>query len=459
MPHRRPKRGLAVWITSTSLPVFVVDERRVVLMFNHGCEAFTGWSAADVVGQTCEYRAEVIPDDVSSLTGLLTPPQEVYAGRSCSRFLPLLHPDGSNRNCVAQFFPLGTTPGDARFRVLGVLIESAATSLNDAVPPPSWHTDLAEALRANQQRYTVALIGNSVRMQRTLARVALARESTVAVHVAGPPGSGREYIARHIHYGTPQGSRTLIPLDCRTGHAELQRVLERAFEFNEPEFHPGALCLKHVDALPRDLQVLVRNESRAPGSHPRLFSTTEVDLDQSVQAGEFDAELAGILTTLIVPLPALRDRPEDLPLLAQQILESFNARQQRQVEEFAPEVSQALARHDWPGNVAELERVIHDAWRRSTGSRIAMADLPWEYRAMLEAESVPPAPQFPKLEAHLEQVERTLIQRALHAANGSKTQAADWLGIPRAKLYRRMESLGIYNIEQDADAVPTQDES
>ncbi|MCA9088039.1 MAG: sigma 54-interacting transcriptional regulator [Planctomycetaceae bacterium] len=452
MPQRRPKRGLAVWMTSTSLPVFVLDERRVVLVFNRGCEEWTGWEAADVIGKTCELIAEVDPQRVETVTGLLAPPPEVYAGQSCAVAVPLLDRQGQLRDGVVHFFPLGTTPGDDRYRVLGVVTPGASSLESPTFEKDlsaATHSRLAEALRANQQRYSAPFVGHGPAMQRVLARVGLAQQSQVSVHLHGATGTGKEFLSRQIHYRTAQRSRPFVPVDCRLTHAELQRVLERAFEFRDPEFQPGALCLKHVEALPRDLQVWLRDELRQEGAHPRMYSTSTVGLDVEVRDDRFDADLAVLLTTLTLDLPTLSDRREDIVLLAQQMLESFNRRQARQVAGFAADVQQAFKRYHWPGHLRELEDVVHAAWRRSENSQISMQDLPWTFQAHLDASVVPPVAQFPDLDEYLASMERGLLEDVMRAADGNKTLASTWLNIPRPKLYRRLVALGLLSTDKD----------
>jgi len=388
---------------------------------------------------------------VEAVTGLLAPPPEVYAGRSCAVAVGLLDRQGQARDGVVHFFPLGTTPGDDRYRVLGIITPGVSSPQTPAIEielSAATHSLLAEALRANQQRYGVPFVGHGPAMQRVLARVGLAQQSQVSVHLRGAAGTGKEFLARQIHYRTAQRSRPFVPVDCRLTHAELQRVLERAFEFRDPEFQPGALCLKQVEALPRDLQVWLRDELRQDGVHPRMYSTSTGELDIEVRDDRFDPDLAVLLTTLTIDLPTLSDRRDDIVLLAQQIMESFNRRQARQVSGFSADVQQAFRRYHWPGHLRELEDVVHAAWRRSEGTQIYMQDLPWTFQTHLDADAVPPAAQFPDLDEYLANMERGLLEEVMRAADGNKTLASTWLNIPRPKLYRRLVALGLLSTDK-----------
>lgn len=442
-------------MTSTTLPVFVLDERRVVIVFNRGCEELTGWAASDVIGKVCDFAIDGEPGLVHSLTGLLAPPPQVYSGEAIVSPLPLTTKSGTTLDCVIRYFPLGKVAGDERYRVLGIISPGKASVVESDSAVSGWHSRLARHVAEVRRRYGVPLIATSAAMQRVAAQIKLAQETNVAVHLQGPPGSGKEWFARRIHYAGRNAERVIVPVDCRLAHDELSRVLERGLSISEIASNcPAALVLKHVEYLPRDLQASLEERMATGIEGPRLYSTSESCLALSVQRGAFSSTLLSLLTTLTIELPALQSRAEDIPLLAQQILETCNQRQAKQIVGFDPQVCELFRLYHFPGNIAELESIVHTAWQRCSDITIALAHLPFQFMANEQADDVPPAPQFPSLEQHVQEAERSLLAQAMLAAKGNKTLVAEWLKVPRAKLYRRLEAL---QLETAASAVDESD--
>ena len=151
------------------------------------------------------------------------------------------------------------------------------------------------------------------------------------------------------------------------------------------------------------------------------------------------------MTSITIPVPPLRERTDELPLISQQLLEAHNRDQNRQVTGFAAEVLEAFRKYNWPGNVAELRSVIEEARAASKSSTIQASDLPYWFRAGIDAQAFGPsaAPQPRPLAPYLAEVETEQIRRALEQARNNKSLAAELLGLTRARLYRRMEALGI----------------
>lgn len=450
--QRRPKRGLAVWLTSTRLPVFVLDERRVILMFNRGCEELTGWAAGDVIGKQCDYAVVGEPGSLVSLTGILAPPPAVYDGNCCLERLPVVSQAGTSQASQIHFLPLGQVEHDSRYRVLGIITPDSSDLTCEAHTDGNWRSPLGAVLEQTRQRFGLPLIAHASATQRVAAQVRLAQSASVSVLVHGPAGSGKEYIARQIHYGSPSAEKAFVPLDCRMSATEIELVLNRVFEF--PDRQPGVLCLKHVDALPMEYQRRLLDILAEDRPCPRLLATS----DSATVQQQLAKELWNRLTTITIELPSLEQRREDLPALAQQLLEQCNIGQSKQVTGFTPDVRELLTTYHWPRQIRELAGVIHTAWERCTGTVIGRDNLPFDFLARHQADDLPPQPRFPPLDSYLEECERELILEALELANGNKTLVADWLHVPRAKLYRRMESLKLevseagISIEREGDA-------
>jgi DNA-binding NtrC family response regulator len=454
MPRRR-RRGLATWLTDSATPVFLLDARRLVLFFNHGCEQLTGWKAADVVGKTCDYGSEPEASQVESLTCALCPPPQTLGGEAAACPVRLVHRDGTVFDQTIHFLPLAGE--DSELHILGFVLPPEARPAGIADNSITLHAELAalrSELRSRFQFDAVIARGPAMLKVMQQARLAVAGESSV--HMRGDRGTGRAFLARAIHHYGPRRLQPFVPLDCELlTPFELKRTLQRLFETrfdDEPEHPsnlPGALYLNCVSSLPRDLQqflfeAMVRQEERdLPG--PRVFSADVRDLESAVEEEVLLPELYCRLTPLVIELPPLVERVDELPLLAQFFLEQINRDQDRQRGGFTPETLEQFRRYNWPGNVRELRLVVEEAHAAAAGSLVTVQDLPFRFRTGVDAQQVGP-PQVPQpidLARHLEQIERQEIERVLRETRRNKSRAAELLGLTRARFYRRLQQLGI----------------
>ncbi|MCA9017834.1 MAG: hypothetical protein KDA77_21095, partial [Planctomycetaceae bacterium] len=149
--------------------------------------------------------------------------------------------------------------------------------------------------------------------------------------------------------------------------------------------------------------------------------------------------------TMEIQIPPLRERREDLELLAQHFLENENRYQQKQVSGFAPGVFSLIQDYYWPANLDELMKVVQAAFQATTESLVTREALPLRFKTGMDARSLGPAlsPSLKPLDETLRQVETEQIMRALEQSKNNRTDAARLLGLTRAKLYRRMEALDI----------------
>jgi DNA-binding NtrC family response regulator len=158
----------------------------------------------------------------------------------------------------------------------------------------------------------------------------------------------------------------------------------------------------------------------------------------------FRADLAAMLSTIVISLPPLAQRRGDLPLLAQLFLEDCNAAGGRQIGGFSQAALDRLDAFPWPGNLDELAQAVAEAHRKAAGPEIGVDDLPEKLRAAAQAAAQPRrVDETIVLDEYLGRVERELIRRALTRAKGNKARAARLLGMTRPRLYRRMVQLGL----------------
>jgi DNA-binding NtrC family response regulator len=212
----------------------------------------------------------------------------------------------------------------------------------------------------------------------------------------------------------------------------------------EPSAAPGTILLTRIDELAADLQAeLALWFGRRPPS-VRLLATAGRPLAELARCGEFREDLAALFGTLVIELPPLMKRREDLPVLAQLFLEESNAHGARQLGGFTPAAIDALDAYPWPGNLDELAEVVAVAHRRATGAEIDAKDLPDKLHWVAQAAAHPRRVEEKiVLDEYLRKIERELIERALHRSKQNKTKAARLLGMTRPRLYRRMWQLGL----------------
>jgi DNA-binding NtrC family response regulator len=186
----------------------------------------------------------------------------------------------------------------------------------------------------------------------------------------------------------------------------------------------------------------------------RFLATSEQAPDALLAQGRLHPLLAAAVGTLVIRLPPLAERREDIPLAIQLAVEELNAERKRQFRGFSPAAVDALVAYSWPGNLAELRRIVAEAVDRATAPEITLADLP---RRLDQAAAVARRPARADepivLAEFLTGIERQLIERALAQAKGNKARAARLLGLTRPRLYRRMVQLGLEaGTEQDASS-------
>lgn len=469
-PRRSAATQLAKLLDSAAEGVYAVGETGRIVFFSQACAEWTGWPAADIVGQTCRYHSSPDVTGAAAAAAALCPPPEVFAGKERSAIVACPTPDGrlprrrvryvplrsaSGVDGVAAFVaPVGadsSAPSNAsragdESPATDTADESAATTVRDEAA--ELHARLVRFRHEQRGRYGLdRLVGDGPAMRRVRAQVAVAADSDAAVLVVGPMGSGRTHVARTIHYaagGTPLGA--LVPLSCSLLGGEL--LLSTVAATIRAQREPGVprratLLLTDAERMPRDMQAELARRLSA-GMPLRVIATSAIPLVEAARRGEFRDDLAAALSTLTVELPPLTERLVDLPLLAQRFLEMHNAAGAKQLRGWSPEALDRLALHAWPGNVAELVEVARQAHAAAEGVEIISADLPPRLHRAADAAALPRRAAEPiHLEDFLAGVEKELIQRALAQSRGNKTRAARLLGMTRPRFYRRLVQLGL----------------
>lgn len=310
------------------------------------------------------------------------------------------------------------------------------------------------------------MIGNSATLRDTLNKAErVLVHSDVTVLIEGETGTGKELLARAIHDGGPRGAGPFVAVNCTAipanlleselfGHekgafTDAHQAKPGLFE----EAHSGTLFLDEVGHLPLELQgkllrVLEEKQIRRVGATEtrdvdvRIVAATHVDLGEASDRGEFRQDLFYRLNVVLLNLPPLRERGEDLELLARHFVQLLADRYGLPTPKLTPEVVTAIRSHTWPGNVRELRHSFERALLLSEPGTIDTAEL-IEPRK-LPRPATPDGMPFP---ATLRDITRTAANRAVAVSDGNKSRAARILGISRSRLQRLLDDEG----EEDTD--------
>ena len=294
-------------------------------------------------------------------------------------------------------------------------------------------------------------------MQPVLETISRVGPSDANVLITGEHGTGKEVVAQTLHALSGRASRALVAVNTGAipdgvfeselfGHVKgafTDARMDRIGRFELAD--GGTIFLDEIGNVPlrqqaKLLRVLESGEIERVGSsrsrkvNVRVLSATNTDLAAACASGQFREDLLFRLNTVEIHVPALRERREDIPVLAAHFLARYAARYRRPVRSFDSAAIQALKQYSWPGNVRELDHTIERAVLMCRTEEIQSADLSLSS----------PRTQSPNLEdLSLEAVEAVLVRKALQRFQGNVSQAAEALGLSRGALYRRMEKYGV----------------
>jgi two-component system response regulator AtoC len=310
------------------------------------------------------------------------------------------------------------------------------------------------------------IIGQSRPMQTLFQMLETVARSNSTILVNGETGTGKEVVARAIHHNSPRRPHRFVALNCSAIpetllEAELFGHVRGAFtgavgmrQGRFEQAHKGTLFLDEVGTMSVGLQMkLLRalqerefervGDSQTIKVDVRVIAATNSDLGRMVAEGAFREDLYYRLNVIPIELPPLRDRRDDIPLLAHHFLKKFSPDTTLEVSQSA---MRALMAYHWPGNVRQLENAMERVVALSAGrTEVLNTDLPPEIQATPQAAS-PPFVEFPEdgldLPTYLASIERDLIRRALDRTGGNRNKAADLLRIKRTTLVEKLKRIG-----------------
>ncbi len=315
-----------------------------------------------------------------------------------------------------------------------------------------------------------SIIGKSKKMQEVFELIRVVSRSDASVLVHGDSGTGKELVASAIHFNSRRRTKDYIRVSCASLPESL--IESELFGYEKGAFtganqrrvgrfeaaNSGTLFLDEIGELPLSFQVkllrvLQERQIERLGSHQpvnldvRIVAASLRPLEDEIRAGRFREDLYFRLNTVTIHLPPLRERREDIPLLANHFLQEFSTAAGKQIEGFTDDVLGVFDAHPWPGNARELRNVVERAVLFCQGRRICADELSAGIRSgtFLHPSPVPAAGSGGVLTMHdaVERAEIEAIRAALASTNGRRSDAAEKLGVSRKTLWEKIKNYGI----------------
>ena len=439
MPESHPLiLALVSYLEHDALPTIVLDTDYNILAANAAYRSQFS-PRASVVGRTCYEVSHhfSVPCD--------------QAGESC----PLARARESGQR--ERVLHLHHSPNGEQY------VNIELTPLPGEDGQPAFFVEKMEPLRVAQGRPSAqGLIGRSEAFQRMLALVARVAPSRASVLLLGESGTGKELVARALHGCSHRASGPFVAVNCGAIpesliEAEFFGVRKGAYtgasQDREGYFqaaHGGTLFLDEIGNLPLPLQAKLlaalqnRQVTRVGANRPvdvniRLISATNMPVYNMVYDNSFRQDLLYRINTIEITLPPLRERVEDIPLLADHFISYYSKKYNKDIRKASEPLLKRMTKYHWPGNIRELQHSIERAVIMSNHNVLQPEDL------FLQKMGQPEKSEENVSLEHLniEDVERILIRKALQKHNGHITRAAEELGLTRSSRYRRLEKYGL----------------
>ncbi|MGD9116205.1 MAG: sigma-54 dependent transcriptional regulator [Dehalococcoidia bacterium] len=301
------------------------------------------------------------------------------------------------------------------------------------------------------------IIAKSTRMQQVIEIIKVVSKSNATVLITGETGTGKELVAQAIHAQSLRSDKPFIAVSCAAlpeslleselfGHEK--GAFTGAYARKQGKFEAanrGTLFLDEIGEMSSNIQVhllrvLEEKEFARVGGNElikvdvRVISATNRDMKKAIAEGKFREDLYYRLNVVNIEIPSLRERKEDIPLLAQYFLKKFATENSKEINSFSSEANAFMMRYEWPGNVRELENAVERAVILAKGTQIDVTDI--------SPNNVEPYHAVSKTR-NLKEMERSHIEEVLAETGGNYTEAAKVLGISRMTLYNKAKAYGL----------------
>jgi len=453
---KQPEDFLGTILDSIADGVFTVDRENRVTSFNRSAERITGFSRQDALGQYCF---------------------DIFRASICQSDCALRHTLETGEQVVNQAANIITKEG----RQVPISISTAVLrdETGEVIGGVETFRDLSalEVLRKElAQRYSFEdIVSKNHKMLEIFRILPDLAESDCTVLIQGPSGSGKELLARAIHNLSRRREGPYVAVNCGALpetllESELFGYVKGAFTGADRDkpgrfalAEGGTLLLDEVGDLAQALQIKLLRVLEEKAYEPlgatasvqadvRVLAATHRDLARSVEQGAFRQDLYFRLNVVRLELPPLSDRREDIPLLVDHFVRSLSLRTGKAITGVSEQALEVLLRHDFPGNVRELENIIEHAFVLCRGGLVDLEHLPTELRQQRipESQLTPAGPWASPISApgaaastSLSELEREAIVAAIRKHGGRRSLAAKQLGIHRTTLWRKMKLYGL----------------
>ncbi len=435
-------------LESISDGVFTVDAEWRITFFNKAAERITGIGRSVAVGKLCH---------------------EVFKSNMCEGECPLRRTMRTGRRIVDRKGWCLTPKGER----VPISVSTALFVDGNGLTVGGAETfrDLREIEELKEKLVEMAsgadLSSRNLAMGRLLDLLPTIADSEATVLIRGETGTGKEVLARELHRLSPAGKGSFVAVNCGALpdpllESELFGYRKGAFTGADKDkagrfqlAENGTLFLDEIGDVSAALQVkllrvLQEREYEALGAtssektNARIVCATNRDLKELVAQGQFRQDLYYRIKVIELPLPALRDRAEDIPALADHFLRLYSARYHKEIHGFSADAYDVFSAYYWPGNIRELENVVERAVVLCRGRAIDLPLLPPELNAQSSARGFREvAEAAADIRAYKRTAERIALLAALERSGGRCTQAAAELGIDKATLYRKIKAFGI----------------
>ena len=433
--------------------VMITDPEGKIIFFSKTYGNFLGIDPQEAIGKNCTEVIENTRMDIVAKTGIpeIDQPHRIMGQDMVVQRIPIKL-DGK---VIAVY-------GQVMFKDVRD-VQALANKLNFLESKVEFYEKELESLRSS--KYTINNIVGKTEGIVELKKLALKAAATNApVLLIGESGTGKELFAHAIHYASDRRPYTFIRLNCAAIpkdllEAELFGYEPGAFTGAGSKVKPGKFELAHrgsifldeisdlpLEMQPKLLRVLEEKEMERLGGTRltkcdfRLIAATHENLERCVEKGKFRKDLYYRLNVIPIQIPPLRERKEDIPIIAEHLIQIINKDLGTHVTKISPEVVNIFQNYDWPGNVRELANILERIIYNTEGDTIQFRHLPFFLQSMREGS----AKLQPSLLKNLrEDMEKEALLHAIHISNDNKNKAAKLLGIHRTALYKKMKRLNI----------------
>ncbi len=338
-------------------------------------------------------------------------------------------------------------------------------TINNAIENNELRDEVEKLRQELQEKYQFKnIIGQSGAVQEVFRAISKVIDSTVTVLLQGESGTGKELIARAIHYESEKRrNKPFVAVNCSAlpeslleselfGHEKGSFTGASSRRIGKFELADGGtIFLDEIGEMTpatqvKVLRVLQEREFERVGGNElvkvdvRVISATNKEIEESVRKGEFREDLFYRLSVFPIKLPPLRERKEDIPLLAQYFLERYASREGKEINAFSYDTLEMMMAYHWPGNIRELENAVERAVILASTKEIVVNDLPPNVRVMGERKVVDTSKT---LNTWIEKLEEEALRKALLECEGNVSLTARKLGIGRATIYRKAKKYGL----------------